>query len=755
MVRNTNPLHPQNSTEVASFLQLPLTQKTIRGLDKAHFKKLTEIQRKVLPFALKGRDILGAAKTGSGKTLAFIVPILEILHRQEWSPLDGLGALVISPTRELATQIFNVLRKVGQEHTFSAGLIIGGKNLQEEKQALNRMNIVVCTPGRMLQHMDQTTGLILENLQILVLDEADRILDMGFKKDLDAIFKNLPKQRQTLLFSATQTESTSDLARLNLRNPELVAVHEKSEYTTPKTLEQYYIVVPLPSKLDFLYSFIQNHKNNKILVFLSSCKQVRFVYETFRKLRPGVPLVHLHGRQKQATRADITGRFAAARESCMFATDVVARGLDFPGIEWVVQLDAPEDSDTYIHRVGRTARFGKNGRALLFLCPSEEAGMIARLNTKKVPIVRVNAKPDKQCIIKHKLQHILFKDAELKALGQKSFVSYIKSISVQKDHEIFKLNALPLEEYANALGLPGTPKIKRLSKVDSAKTNFLKNQSHGLKVLQNERTEGEKDIKMKDKKKGRSRYDRMVERRNDDVFAHHYSKLISHDSLEDELQSDKEFFKPTGRFNLSAEVELNSLADQKVNVNTTGIDQFVSDSKRRSKLAISKKGLTKTRPKGAKIVFDEEVGLRPVGDFTDEAGFHARGDVEVLRQSFLGQEQKAVATADIEDWALEKQKRQLKREKRWVYEPGTDKVDMVKNIQFPLYKDAPGFEGDINNRMKDWEFTGQKRVKLAGNLSEDHQVQGAAKKQKIKHHPISAHPGTLQDLEAFAKGLLL
>ncbi|CAG8811828.1 12636_t:CDS:2, partial [Gigaspora rosea] len=191
--------------------------------------------------------------------------LIETLYRRRWSQLDGLGALVIAPTRELAVQIFEVLRKIGRHHFLSAGLIIGGKDLHIEQERINRMNILICTPGRLLQHMDQTAGFICDNLQVLVLDEADLILDMGFEKTVNAIIENIPKHRQTLLFSATQTKSVKDLARLSLQ--------AYSDHSTPPSLLQHYLVCELPEKLDILFSFIKSHLQAKALVFLSSCKQ--------------------------------------------------------------------------------------------------------------------------------------------------------------------------------------------------------------------------------------------------------------------------------------------------------------------------------------------------------------------------------------------------------------------------------------------------------------------------------------------------
>lgn len=432
-----------------------------------------------------------------------------------------MGALIVSPTRELAIQIFEVLRKVGQRHAFSAGLVIGGKSLQEEKERLGRMNILVCTPGRMLQHLDQNPDLEINNIQILVLDEADRILDMGFRDTIDAILQNIPKQRQTLLFSATQTKNVSDLARLSLTDPEYVSVHESASTATPASLQQHYILTPLPEKLDTLWSFIRSNVKSKILVFLSSTKQVRFVYETFRQMQPGIPLLHLHGKQKQFARADITTKFSTSKNACLLATDIVARGLDFPAVDWVVQVDCPEDADTYIHRVGRTARYEREGRAVLFLCPSEEEGALNRLAIKKVPIEKINVRQNKKQSIKPQLQGICFKDPQIKFLGQKAFISYVRSIYIQKDKEIFKLEDLPLQEFATSLGLPGAPKIKFMKGED---VKALKNAPRGLNMNASDISSSDESTndndeeatsksKKSSKKEVRTKYDRMFERR--------------------------------------------------------------------------------------------------------------------------------------------------------------------------------------------------------------------------------------------------
>jgi ATP-dependent RNA helicase DDX10/DBP4 len=374
--------------------------------------------------------------------------------------MDGLGALIISPTRELALQIFGVLRKVGKHHSLSAGLVIGGKDVKYEQERIGRMNILVCTPGRLLQHMDQTANFNTDQVQVLVLDEADRILDMGFKKTLNAILDHLPSERQTLLFSATQTKSVGDLARLSLRDPEYVAVHEQSDKSTPDRLEQHYLVCELYAKLDVLYSFIKSHLKSKCLVFLSSCKQVRFVYETFCKMQPGTVIMCLHGKQKQVKRNVMFEKFATAKHAVMITTDISARGLDFPAVDWVVQVDAPEDAETYIHRVGRTARFNANGKALMFLLPSEETGMLALLEKKKVPISKIKVNPNKTSSIISQLQSICAQAPDIKYLGEKAFICYLRSIWLQRNKDVFNIEQMPLEEYAHSLGLPGAPKVK-------------------------------------------------------------------------------------------------------------------------------------------------------------------------------------------------------------------------------------------------------------------------------------------------------
>lgn len=717
--------------------------------------------------------MLGAAKTGSGKTLAFLVPVLEKLYRAQWTEYDRLGALIISPTRELAVQTFEVLRKIGRYHNLSAGLVIGGKSLKEEADRLSRMNILVCTPGRMLQHLDQTAGFDADNLQMLVLDEADRIMDMGFQSAVDALIEHLPKSRQTLMFSATQSKKVSDLARLSLKEPDYVSAHESAASATPTGLHQHYIVTPLQEKLDTLYGFIKSNLKSKIIVFLSSGKQVRFVYESFRHLQPGIPLLHLHGRQKQLARLDITSRFAAAKHSCLFATDVVARGIDFPAVDWVIQADCPEDADTYIHRVGRTARYQNNGRAVLFLDSSEEGGMIKKLEQKKIPIQKVQVKETKKRSIKNQLQDMCFQNPDLKYLGQKAFMSYARAIYLRRDKSVFDVNKLSLEAFAASLGLPGTPQIKFQKGADIKK---IKNAPrHAMS------SDSESDLGLSGKAKSKSvrtKYDKMFGRTNQDVLSSHYSKLLgegdgtSQDGANDE-DEDEEFLSVKRRLNdddLDEESKKALPRPATVVEGLGGEEPYVVDSKRREKALKSKKKMLKFKGNPSKVVFDDEGNPHEIYEFQDEDAFKQQGPAQEQRQQFVDSETYRVREADLDDKQLAKERRKEKRNKRKARE-ALEREGKQPDHHMPQLSSAPDGEDPLELLRS---------LPLGDEASSDDESEAAPPKKKAKKwfedaddadgaialkgpgkgagrskvFEVQEEPETLEELEMLATGLL-
>uniref|UniRef100_A0A2P2LSM2 ATP-dependent RNA helicase n=2 Tax=Rhizophora mucronata TaxID=61149 RepID=A0A2P2LSM2_RHIMU len=634
---------------VTTFGELPLSKKTKDGLKKANYVSMTEIQRASLPHALCGRDILGAAKTGSGKTLAFVIPVLEKLHRERWGPQDGVGSIIMSPTRELAGQLFNVLKAVGKYHNFSAGLLIGGrKDVDVEKERVNELNILVCTPGRLLQHMDETPNFECSQLQVLVLDEADRILDVGFKKAVNAIVSQLPKHRQTLLFSATQTKSVQDLARLSLKDPEYVSVHEEATTATPNRLQQMAMIVPLDQKLDMLWSFIKAHLNSKILVFLSSCKQVKFVFEAFKKLRPGIPLKCLHGRMKQDRRMGIYSQFCEQR-SVLFSTDVASRGLDFnKAVDWVVQVDCPEDVASYIHRVGRTARYLAGGRSVLFLMPSEMK-MLEKLQGAKIPIHLIKANTKKMQPVSGLMSALLVKDEDLYKLAKRAFTTYLRSIHIQKDKGVFDATKLPIEEFSASLGLPMTPKI-----------HFLNQKIRGGKVL------------------GKSSVLELEISNKEDATQIPREKLEAGDFSEGNLaRIEKLNIGDSDEENMDKNFLLTNDMQHKDAAKAREIEDIMPATrvlkKRKLKINIH-------RPVGTRVVFDEEGNTLPplarMADTknTDNSSLLNQGK----RDEYYKKMREELKQADREDKQLDRQRRRDKRIKekmKWKKGPSEEDED--------------------------------------------------------------------------------
>ena len=441
------------------FTELPISKETLRGLEENKFVSMTPIQRAAIPHILAGRDVLGTALTGSGKSLAFLVPLLENLFRLKWSSMDGLGALILIPARELGIQLFETLRQVGRYHNFSAGLIIGGKDVNFEKQSITGINVLIATPGRLLQHLQETPDFSLDSLQMLFIDEADRILEMGFEESINSIIEYLPATRQTCLFSATLSKSIQSLSRLSLSKYEYINVlPNKDDMAAKKKLTQYYTQIELPNKFNLLFSFIKSHLRQKTIVFLSSCKEVRFVYESFKVLHPGVPIMEIHGKQKQTKRTAIYFSFMEKTEAVLFCTDIAARGLDFPAVNWVVQMDCPEDVESYVHRIGRTARYKSGGSSLLFLLPSE-MGFLEYLENKNLTIKELRINSSKTVNITSALQAIVAEHADIKHLAQKAFTSYIRSIFLMPDKKIFSFSSLPLKDYALSFGLVSIPEV--------------------------------------------------------------------------------------------------------------------------------------------------------------------------------------------------------------------------------------------------------------------------------------------------------
>ena len=481
----------------SKFKDLPICSKTLQGLNSSKYFNLTPIQRATLPHTLGGRDVLGASKTGSGKTLCFLIPILDNLFRDGWVKEEGLGALILLPTRELAMQVFEVINKIGKYHNFSVGMVIGGNDYEKEKYIVNNMNILIGTPGRILQHMSESYMFNADNLKMLIIDEADRILDEGFEEELFKLLKYLPKNRQTLLFSATLTRSLKRLVKIHMNSPEYInlsntdnvlnaieninknelsimkinnntkdtnnnndsSINNPNDLIIPKNLNQFYTIVEPEDRVNILYSFLKTHKMSKCLVFVSSRKQVRYFTEIFKHLKLGMLFLDIHGKQKQGKRSTTFYTFSQKRNSVvLFATDLASRGVDFPAIDWVIQLDPPEDISQYIHRVGRTARYKSDGNSVLFVSEKEN-NFIKELKIRKINILKMKIPPNKINNITPVVRSLLSEHKELIELAEKAITSYIKSINLMANKNVFNIKNIDLGKLALSYGLVSSPEM--------------------------------------------------------------------------------------------------------------------------------------------------------------------------------------------------------------------------------------------------------------------------------------------------------
>lgn len=436
------------------------------------FKHMTEIQEKAIPPLLDGNDLVGAAKTGSGKTLAFLIPAIELLIRERFNHRMGTGVMVITPTRELAMQTFGVLKSLMKNFTQTFGMLIGGVDRKEEALKLAKgINFIVATPGRLLDHMQKTEKFLFKNLKCLVIDEADKILSIGFEEDMKQILNLLPEDRQTALFSATLTGKTSNLIELALKpDATRVGIDEKVDEATVRGLEQGYITVSSENRFLILYTFLKKNRKKKIMVFFSSCDEVKFYYELLNYIE--LPVIALHGKQKQTVRARTFNQFYRSPSSILLCTDIAARGLDIPSVDWIVQYDPPDDPKEYIHRVGRTARgVDKQGNALLIIRPQEKK-FLEYLSRSKIPMKEYEISFKKVADIQPQLERLVSKNYALNISAKEAYRSYVRAYNSHGLKDSFDITTLDLVSVARSFGLENPPPVDLPAlSIKRAKTN--------------------------------------------------------------------------------------------------------------------------------------------------------------------------------------------------------------------------------------------------------------------------------------------
>jgi ATP-dependent RNA helicase RhlE len=367
-------VHRKPSLTQVLFKDLGLADVLLAALDRAGLVTPTPIQAEAIPPQLKGRDVLGIAQTGTGKTAAFALPLLDAMLRSgaKARPKRPI-AVVLAPTRELASQIADSVAKLSHGTTLRHCTVFGGVSARPQAEALGRgVEMVVATPGRLLDLLEQN-ALILSDVRYLVLDEADRMLDMGFIRDVTRIVKAVPAERQSLLFSATMPSSVASLAAKILKEP--VRVEVTPEVVTVDKIAQSAWLVPQKAKKHWLIRHLGEPGVDKVVVFTRTKHGANRLAEDLAKA--GIDALAIHGNKSQAARQKALGAFHAGKTRVLVATDIVARGIHVDDISHVVNFDLPEEPESYVHRIGRTARAGKSGIAVALVDPTERAKLKA------------------------------------------------------------------------------------------------------------------------------------------------------------------------------------------------------------------------------------------------------------------------------------------------------------------------------------------------------------------------------------------
>jgi ATP-dependent RNA helicase DeaD len=371
-VPSTEKKDRQEPTTASGFEKLGLSDSMLASLERAGYEDPTPVQAGIIPRALEGGDVLGQARTGTGKTAAFAIPIIELTKNggKDHAP----RALVLVPTRELAVQVKDEFEKLAHGRKLISVPIYGGKPIRGQVAKLERgADVIIGTPGRVIDLIGRG-ALDLRSIAIVVLDEADRMLDIGFRPDIEKILRRCPKDRQTLLLSATVAPPVERLARTYMREPEVMDFSPKTK--SVDTIEQFYFTVEQDQKFDLLVELVKRDKPEQAIIFCRTKRGVEKIHRRLAKHFPGTDM--MHGDMQQSARDRVMKAFRGGEVRILVATDVVGRGIDVSSISHIVNFDIPQSSDDYVHRVGRTGRMGREGIAYTFVT-TEEGGELTRI----------------------------------------------------------------------------------------------------------------------------------------------------------------------------------------------------------------------------------------------------------------------------------------------------------------------------------------------------------------------------------------
>ncbi len=377
----------QNEPKTSSFSNLGISPVLLETLKKLNYTTPTPIQEQAIPVAVEGKDIVGIAQTGTGKTLAFGIPMIQRLYE-----MKGRG-LVVLPTRELAIQVDESLSRAGADLGLRTAVLIGGTAMRPQIQAINRdPHIIIATPGRLNDHLSQQT-VRLDRIKIVVLDEADRMLDMGFAPQIQKIFHVLPAERQTMLFSATMPPEIMKMATSHMKLP--IRVEVAPTGTTAERVTQEIFIIPKEEKIRLVEKLLQQYSGTT-LIFTRTKYGAKKLTQFIRDI--GHTAAELHSNRSLGQRRDALDGFKSGKYRVLIATDIASRGIDVTGIELVMNYDLPTNTEDYVHRIGRTARAGAGGHAISFVSPDQRGELrdIERLVRKSLPVSKLPELPPKR-----------------------------------------------------------------------------------------------------------------------------------------------------------------------------------------------------------------------------------------------------------------------------------------------------------------------------------------------------------------------
>lgn len=451
-----------------NFTELSLSSEIQKAVGDMGFVEATPIQSEAIPVLLEGYDVIGQAQTGTGKTAAFGIPLLELIDTRD----KVTSALVMCPTRELAVQVAQEIKKLAKYKKGIAVLAVyGGEQIQKQINALKRaVHVVVGTPGRIMDHLDRKT-LDLSDLKMVVLDEADEMLNMGFREDMEAILKHAPKERQTVLFSATMPKPILELTKKFQHDPKLIKV-TKSELTV-SSIEQGYYDIKVAQKADVISQLIEQHGLKLMLVFCNTKRKTDEVTEQFQQM--GYKAEAIHGDLRQNQRNNVLSRFKRGDVNILVATDVAARGIDVENVEAVFNFDLPLDAENYVHRIGRTGRAGKSGRAYSFVTGRNDMAKLRDIEAyTKVKIERQHLPSGKERIdlAKSKLA------ARLKVLIEEGDTDRYEAMIADFKHEGINLHQLAASLLKMHFAPMMTP-VREVSERSSERGDYERDRDRG------------------------------------------------------------------------------------------------------------------------------------------------------------------------------------------------------------------------------------------------------------------------------------